>query len=100
MYKHAYKRIATICLVFAMSGPALALDDETVDAAVGGGLGGAAGAAIGNEIGGRTGAMLGGAAGAAGGAAIATDNDDHDPYDRHDDRGRHCPPGQAKKGRC
>ena len=88
-------------LALSMSMPAMALDDDTVDAAVGGGLGGAAGAAIGNEVGGRTGAVLGGAAGAAGGAAITTDDDDHDHHGRHDYRGGgHCPPGQAKKGRC
>ncbi len=78
--------------------PALALDDETLDAAIGGGLGGAAGAAIGNEVGGRTGAILGGAAGAAGGAALTVEDDDY----RDHKRGRRdfCPPGHAKKGRC
>jgi len=95
--------IAASLMALAISSPAFALDDETVDAAVGGGLGGAAGAAIGNEIGGRNGAILGGAVGGAGGAAITTDDDDHDHYRGHDDhyRGRDfCPPGQAKKGRC
>ena len=39
--------------------------------------------------------------GAAGGAAITTDDDDHDYRGRHDYHdGGHCPPGQAKKGRC
>ncbi|ERJ19347.1 17 kDa surface antigen [Salinisphaera shabanensis T35B1] len=87
-------------LALSLSAPAFALDDDTLDAAVGGGLGGAAGAAIGNEVGGRTGAILGGAAGAAGGAAITTDNDRRGYDHRHEYRGQHCPPGQAKKGRC
>ena len=91
--------LAAGVLALSVSAPAVALDDETADAAIGGGLGGAAGAAIGNEVGGRTGAILGGAAGAAGGAAITTDGDSD--HDRHGHRGRdHCPPGQAKKGRC
>lgn len=85
-------------LALILSARAMAFDDETVDAALGGGLGGAAGAAIGNEVGGRTGAILGGAAGAAGGAAITTDGDDD--HDRHRGYRGHCPPGQAKKGRC
>lgn len=103
MKKHPRIVLLSLCLSFAAAGPALALDNDTVDAAVGGGLGGAAGAAIGNEIGGRTGAVLGGAAGAAGGAAITTDDDDghhRRDYDRYESRGRHCPPGLAKKGRC
>ena len=102
---NAYRIAAAALLALAVSTPALALDDETLDAAIGGGLGGAAGSAIGNEVGGRTGAILGGAAGAAGGAAITTDGDDHDrhyrDHGRHEHRGRgHCPPGLAKKGRC
>lgn len=103
-------------------------DNSTLDAAIGGALGGAAGAAVGNEIGGRNGAIIGGALGAGVGSAITTDdNHRHAPrrnqyyaappagqyygapargvrhqhnnyYD--DDHGYHCPPGQAKKGRC
>jgi hypothetical protein len=86
-------------------------DEVTVDAAIGGGIGGAAGGAIGAEIGGRKGAIVGSAAGAAIGAAIATDGPDQahpkHHYARHGyyPKGghphyRHCPPGQAKKGRC
>lgn len=91
-----------------MTAPALANhDNDTLDAAIGGGLGGAAGAAIGNEVGGRNGAILGGALGAAGGAAVTTDRyhdhyyGDH-YYGNHFDRrrGRFCPPGLAKQGRC
>lgn len=103
------KSIGAALLALTISVPAMALDDDTTDAAIGGGLGGAAGAAIGNEIGGRNGAIIGGAVGAAGGAAVTTDGDDRDH--RHGDRRYHdsghrrggggfCPPGQAKKGRC
>jgi len=93
-----------------------AAGNSTWDAAVGGGLGGAAGAAIGNEIGGRDGAILGSALGAAAGTAITTDNgSDHGKqpprsatygsqrmYNSHPvgHPRYHCPPGQAKKGRC
>lgn len=110
------KGLAGLCAGAVMvlaSMPAFALDNDTVDAAIGGGLGGAAGAAIGNEIGGRNGAIVGGALGGAGGAAVTTDRDDHrrdhrryhdDDYYNHyrydDRRGHFCPPGQAKKGRC
>ena len=80
-------------------------------AVVGGGVGGAVGAAIGDELGDREGAIVGSAIGAAVGTAIATDDQRER---RYDDRvrveagagsgghpsGRHCPPGQAKKGRC
>ena len=89
--------------VFAFANvPAMAIDDETVDAAIGGGLGGAAGAAIGNEVGGRDGAILGGALGGGAGAAVTTDDDgrDHRFDDHRRNRGNFCPPGQAKKGRC
>lgn len=97
--KSMTKTSALMALVFAMAmaAPAFALDDETVEAAIGGGLGGAVGAAVGNEVAGQTGAILGGAVGAAGGAALAVDEDDYDGHDR----GRaHCPPGHAKKGWC
>ena len=90
--------------------------NDTLDAAIGGGIGGAVGAAIGNELGGRN----GGALGATAGAHIATDRDAHhgasqrnlyhrdayrDPrYEYHLQRSGspdyHCPPGQARKGRC
>ena len=85
---------------------------DKVDAALGGAIGGGAGAAIGEELGGRDGAIVGGAIGGAVGAAIATDEDRADrsrpttvvrpvlvPGSQHP-AGRHCPPGQAKKGRC
>ena len=94
--------------------------NDTLDAAIGGGIGGAVGAAIGNELGGRNGAIIGGALGATAGAHIATDRDAHhgasqrnlyhrdayrDPrYEYHLQRSGspdyHCPPGQARKGRC
>ena len=87
-------------------------DTTTRDAAIGGGLGGAAGGEIGAEIGGREGAIIGSAAGAALGTAISTDDsrNRHSGYDRGPNyypapggghpQYRHCPPGQAKKGRC
>ncbi|TDJ40458.1 MAG: hypothetical protein E2O54_07995 [Gammaproteobacteria bacterium] len=102
--------------------PAAASDNQTLDAAIGGGVGGALGGAVGAEVGGREGAIIGAGVGAAVGAAIATDDpseaaEDHDHGGMLDgveihaqvgdaghpvghDRGRHCPPGQAKKGRC
>src|SRR5699024_1150349 len=84
-----------------LAAPAYALDDESVEAAVGGGLGGAVGAVIGNEIGGESGAILGGALGAAGGAALTVDGDGWDGGHRGPGWGRdHCPPGHAKKGWC
>ena len=86
-------------------------NNMVLDAAVGGGLGGAAGGAIGAQVGGKQGAIIGAAAGAAVGAAILTDNTNKQPVYWHDksynslfNNGhphyRHCPPGQAKKGRC
>lgn len=87
-------------------------DNSTLDAAIGGGIGGAAGAAIGNEVGGRDGAIIGGAIGGAAGAAVTTGNEgassggshSHDlPRYHHPQPAQpyyHCPPGQAKKGRC
>ncbi|MCI0653129.1 MAG: hypothetical protein L0Y39_01435 [Methylococcaceae bacterium] len=86
-------------------------DNMTGKAAIGGGVGGAAGGAIGAEIGGREGAIIGSAAGAALGTAVTTDGSRR-PAPSHDYDGyysaprgghpyyRHCPPGQAKKGRC
>lgn len=84
------------------------------DAAIGGGLGGALGGAVGAEIGGRNGAIMGSAVGAAIGTAVVTDKNPSDkahkqPKPSHisdqpgyggQPRYRHCPPGQAKKGRC
>ena len=93
-----------------LAAPLATAGDDTVDAAIGGAIGGGVGAAIGQEVGGRDGAIIGGAIGGATGAAIATDDKD----DREvkgpvvvqpvvvppSHPGRHCPPGQAKKGRC
>ncbi len=92
-------------LLFA---PALYADNKTLDIAIGAGVG----AVIGNEVGGREGAILGGAVG----AAIGSGDDGGKRYSprqteapiRHDvdersgraPSGYHCPPGQAKKGRC
>jgi hypothetical protein len=86
--------------------------DDKVEAAVGGGVGGAVGAVIGEELGDREGAIIGAGVGAAVGVAIATD-DQKERSESADSqvtvavrdemshpRGRHCPPGQAKKGRC
>lgn len=115
-------KLKYLLLMLALATGGANADNSTLDAAIGGALGGAAGAAIGNEVGGRNGAILGGALGAAAGSAVTTDNDprpryvaprrnhhyvapprDH-YYERSryydDDRGYHCPPGQAKKGRC
>lgn len=82
--------------------------DETLEAAAGGAIGGGVGAAIGEELGGRDGAIIGGAIGGAVGAAVATD--DHEKSEAGTGTvvmrpvvvpsGSHCPPGQAKKGRC
>jgi uncharacterized MnhB-related membrane protein len=93
-------------------------DNSTLDAAIGGGIGGAAGAAIGNELGGRDGAIIGGSVGAAIGTAVNTNQgpryvepriEPHHIYSYPQPSypryggghpGYHCPPGQAKKGRC
>lgn len=81
--------------------------DSTLDLAIGAALGGAAGAVIGNELGGRDGAIIGGAIGGAVGTAANTDKlpDHHVSQQRvyiesTKPKGNHCPPGQAKKGRC
>ena len=109
--KTAYGALAVL---LAMSTLPVHGDDSTLEAAVGGGIGGAVGGAVGNELGGREGAIIGAGVGAAAGAAIATSGEtsrpdqqagsprpqsraSHDPYPA---RGRFCPPGQAKKGRC
>ena len=79
--------------------------NSTLDAAIGAGVG----AAIGNEVGGREGAIVGGAIG----AAVGTSGSDSSNHSHSAPRtevqintneaghpGYHCPPGQAKKGRC
>lgn len=113
-------RTIAFVVVLAASAPTAAGDNLTRDAAIGGGIGGALGGAVGAEVGGRKGAIIGSGVGAAVGTAVATEgHDDHHDH-HHDggvvpdsleihahaghpvghDRGRHCPPGQAKKGRC
>jgi len=92
---------------------------DKTNAAIGGGVGGAVGAVVGAELGDRNGAIVGSALGAAVGTAVATEGDNH--HDGHRNHagavvephvevhvvgnhghgyGKHCPPGQAKKGRC
>lgn len=87
--------------------------EDKVKIAVGAGVGAAVGAVVGDELGDRKGAIVGSAIGAAVGTAIVT-QDGHDHagevkvvpvaveivvHDAHP-KGHHCPPGQAKKGRC
>lgn len=109
-----FQPIAIALVVFATSGASWA-GDSKLEAAVGGGVGGALGAVIGDELGDRKGAIIGAGVGAAIGAAIATDDGGADrrhldsgavevrvdtSSGSHHRHGRHCPPGQAKKGRC
>ncbi len=108
-----------IALGFSLSfcGPLGAVDDLTIDSAVGGAIGGAIGGAVGAELGGRDGAIIGAGLGAATGTAVNTreyaDHDHHGDHGHGDQHrqyyrsGKHgyatgtfCPPGQAKKGRC
>lgn len=104
--------IILTALGFGMAGASSA-DDQKLKAVVGGAAGGAVGAAIGEELGDRNGAIVGAAVGAAVGTAIATDGEKsgHDHagpgvtvetvvVGSSHPQGRHCPPGQAKKGRC
>ena len=106
------KSIVAALLVLMVSSPAMA-DDDRVKTAVAAGAGAAVGSVIGDELGDRKGAIIGSAVGAAVGAAVVTDGDD-DHHHRSGDgvvvvapvvstghpHVRHCPPGQAKKGRC
>ena len=91
--------------------PLSASADDKVKTAIGGGVGGAVGAVIGEELGDKEGAIVGAGVGAAIGAALATDEDSgrrnearRETVVVHVDgppaHGKHCPPGQAKKGRC
>lgn len=101
-------KLRTLALFATLSLSAAAqADNSTVDAAIGAGIG----AAVGNEVGGREGAVLGGAIGAAIGTADSGDHEHRARVQtevRHQDAnapsghpgGYHCPPGQAKKGRC
>lgn len=105
------KTLITLCLYGAI--PSWADDVNKTGAAIGGGVGGAVGAVIGAELGDRTGAIVGSAVGAAIGTAVATEQRSDDgrtiivEADRHlvvvieqSKKKYHCPPGQAKKGRC
>ena len=108
-------QLSVLMLLLGSTSSILADDSDskkiTKEAAIGGGVGGALGGAIGAELGDRKGAIIGAAVGAAIGATVATEgvaNTDaktevvvipHVEADHHP-KGRHCPPGQAKKGRC
>ena len=99
-------------IVFAVTHASWAGDKK--EAAVGGAIGGALGAVVGEELGDRKGAIVGAAIGAAIGTAIAIDDDktsqepsvssavkiEVDVSAPEHPQVRHCPPGQAKKGRC
>lgn len=104
------------CLLFTVLVSPMALADEVdrKDAAIGGAIGGALGAVVGAEIGDREGAIVGAGVGAAVGTAVATreasktEDAGYSSQDSvrivvdtpHRGIGQHCPPGQAKKGRC
>ena len=120
-----FLRLSVLMLLLGSTSSILADDSDaekiTKEAAIGGGVGGALGGAIGAELGDRKGAIIGAAVGAAIGATIATEGGTadaktghtanlklhpeivvvipHGEADQHP-KGRHCPPGQAKKGRC
>lgn len=101
-------------LIFlSLTSTAAVADNQTKEASVGGGLGGAIGGAIGAEIDGRNGAIIGAGVGAAIGAAVTTEEEMRSSRDVNvrtgvrvtspgagHPHGYHCPPGQAKKGRC
>ncbi len=103
-------RILTLAGLLSAAVPTtFAADRDTVKTAVAAGVGGAVGAVVGEELGGRKGAIVGAATGAAIGAAVVTDSHhDHHSGERvivvtepdHRHYRKHCPPGQAKKGRC
>jgi outer membrane lipoprotein SlyB len=105
-------RILLVASLPVMAQPALSRD-LTIDSAVGGGIGGAVGGAVGAELGGRNGAIIGSGVGAAVGTAIATNDyktEEQEPpqtkvevnyrTEKKHPHTHHCPPGQAKKGRC
>lgn len=88
-------------------------DEASVDAAIGAAVGGAIGAVLGQQAGGRDAAIAGGSIGAAVGTAVATDGQSQHQHADHQrvihvvqpganghPHTEHCPPGQAKKGRC
>ncbi len=104
-----FKYLILMMMLFTVEASA----NSTLDAAIGGGLGGAVGAAIGNEVGGNDGAIVGGAVGTAINTDRSTDNQRSETRVRShtietpvietrplNNNGYHCPPGQAKKGRC
>ena len=94
--------------IFVLTVAEVSADNSVLDAAIGGAIVGGAGAAIRNELGGRNGAIVGGALGASVGTAVTTNQGSRhgipvrDQYYGGKPRnpGYHCPPGQAKKGRC
>lgn len=108
------KMMPLLALLFPLVTGSSIADDLTRDAAIGGGLGGALGGALGAEVGGREGAIVGSGIGAAIGAAAVT-SDHGETLTTGDPKARttvvyrtekrhpvkhHCPPGQAKKGKC
>lgn len=103
------KRIqVTLSLLAALTvctAPVIA-DDFLKDAAIGGAVGGAVGAVIGAELDGKEGAIVGSAIGAAIGTATATEEKASAKkvipvtHLHAHPRSYHCPPGQAKKGKC
>lgn len=111
-------KLLSLCCLSLLLGASAWADSagevDKIDAAIGGGVGGAVGAVVGAEIGDRKGAIIGSAIGAAIGTAVATDppaHPDHPPltatpvveisiHAGHHPKHKHCPPGQAKKGRC
>ena len=110
-FRFATVLISLSCAATSMSAQA---DDDKVRTALGAAAGAAAGAIIGGEVAGRDGAIAGAAIGGAAGAAV-TSSPESDHSDRTKTakvsvylndgakahpRTRHCPPGQAKKGRC
>jgi outer membrane lipoprotein SlyB len=105
------KTLLLVCLCVAV--PSWADDVNKTDAVIGAGVGAAVGAVIGDELGDRKGAIVGSAVGAAIGTAIATESNSHggrtivieaNPQPviivQQSKKKHHCPPGQAKKGRC
>lgn len=105
--------IFIVGLLYGAAVPSWADEVDRADAAIGAGVGGAVGAVIGAELGDRNGAIVGSAVGAAIGTAIATEQPTDDGQTivievqpqpvvviQHSNNERHCPPGQAKKGRC
>ena len=104
--------VYVIATMLLLSTQTVRAGEDRTEAVVGGAVGGAVGAAIGNELGDRNGAIVGAAVGAAVGTAVATDDDGDGKRNASvpvkvevgaasgHPHGRHCPPGQAKKGRC